>query len=558
VATNAPKQPSLNISSTPNVTIHVRVMGAPLSAKNPVFVMLHGFSHTIDYFEPVASRLIARYKGKTTVLLPGLRGTSPSTSPKDYGAYKYKALVDDIQAVIKAADQGNGVHLVGHDWGALFAWGVAYFYPAGVVSLHVINAPHPELYSKLLETDKEQTRRSRYVRMVIDESFLNAETDDEYLKQAQTNLQLNYYKANCFKLAPDHLGKGCQCGSLLDPVGVVKTPTHVIWSTADVTWNNPAVLAQLPGFAKDLRQVDRAEFMGHEIALSDPCYVARRIADLAMEIRTPTNASISDGSKNPSTSGTLSRTTLTAADAVCADGSPAVYYFRAAAPGTPEASNVLIFFEGGGDSRACTTAESCREWKTSSPHLAGATQAPEAFPKTLPASGLMSASVCENTAFNEYNVAYVPYCTADFYAADVGASSATGDAHLRGQKVFRAAIEQIMASTGATKLVCCLKLCCRRGSAVNLLLSFPFISFCSTVLRLFQVLGGAGAGGIGVMQHLDWTKTKFPTVSVSAIVDSAGALDPKAGETASVLKTFYQLQPTHPCAAPWGESNTPC
>lgn len=87
----------------------------------PIALCLHGFPDTAFGFRKVAPHLAAAgYR----VVAPFMRGYAPSSLPAD-GAYHVGALMDDaLQAHAAAGPTGADV-VIGHDWGAMAAAGLA-------------------------------------------------------------------------------------------------------------------------------------------------------------------------------------------------------------------------------------------------------------------------------------------------------------------------------------------------------------------------------------------------------------------------------------------------
>jgi len=87
----------------------------------PIALCLHGFPDTAYGFRELAGHLVeAGYR----VVAPFMRGYAPSALPSD-GAYHLGALMDDALRVYAAAGPTAADVLVGHDWGAIVATGLA-------------------------------------------------------------------------------------------------------------------------------------------------------------------------------------------------------------------------------------------------------------------------------------------------------------------------------------------------------------------------------------------------------------------------------------------------
>ena len=121
-------------------------------------VLLHGFPQDSRSWEAVSTLLHAR--GYRTIA-PDQRGYSPGARPRPRRAYRPSELTLDIVALIQTVGQGP-VHLVGHDWGAAVAWGVAARRPDLLRSVTAVSVPHPAAFLGAVFTSS-QARRSRYM-----------------------------------------------------------------------------------------------------------------------------------------------------------------------------------------------------------------------------------------------------------------------------------------------------------------------------------------------------------------------------------------------------------
>jgi pimeloyl-ACP methyl ester carboxylesterase len=123
----------------------------------PVF-LLHGFPQDSRSWGAVRSLLHAR--GYRTIA-PDQRGYSPGARPRTRRAYRPAELTQDIVGLIEFTGLGP-VHLVGHDWGAAVAWGVAAQRPDLLRSLTALSVPHPAAFIRALITSS-QLLKSRYM-----------------------------------------------------------------------------------------------------------------------------------------------------------------------------------------------------------------------------------------------------------------------------------------------------------------------------------------------------------------------------------------------------------
>ena len=117
-------------------------------------VLLHGFPQDSRAWEAVSCLLHAR--GYRT-LAPDQRGYSPGARPRSRRAYRASELTADVVALVEAAGLGP-VHLVGHDWGAVVAWGVAAARPDLFRSLTAVSVPHPAAFMRSLVTSSQGLR----------------------------------------------------------------------------------------------------------------------------------------------------------------------------------------------------------------------------------------------------------------------------------------------------------------------------------------------------------------------------------------------------------------
>jgi pimeloyl-ACP methyl ester carboxylesterase len=87
----------------------------------PIALCLHGFPDTPYGFRKLAPRLV---ESGWRVVAPFMRGYAPSSIPAD-GSYHIGALIDDALRVRQAAGGTDRDMVIGHDWGAITATGLA-------------------------------------------------------------------------------------------------------------------------------------------------------------------------------------------------------------------------------------------------------------------------------------------------------------------------------------------------------------------------------------------------------------------------------------------------
>ena len=90
-------------------------------ADGPIALCLHGFPDTAYGWRKIALRLV---DAGWRVVAPFMRGYAPSSLPSD-GSYHVGAMMDDALRVLETAGPTGRDVLIGHDWGAIAATGLA-------------------------------------------------------------------------------------------------------------------------------------------------------------------------------------------------------------------------------------------------------------------------------------------------------------------------------------------------------------------------------------------------------------------------------------------------
>lgn len=172
----------------------------------------------------------------------------------------------------------------------------------------------------------------------------------------------------------------------------------------------------------------------------------------------------------------------TARNAICNDGSPAVYYIRRGAG--CGAKRWVIALEGGG---SCSTIAECqaRPNKYKSSIGTGATQK---------VGGLMSSDPAVNPDFFSANVAFLNYCSSDYWMGTQPVSAATDGLAFRGHDIVRAVMEDLEDAT---------------------LTGAPALSSVDEIL-----ISGSSAGGLGVLGNVDAMAAGLSGKRVRAMVDA--------------------------------------
>jgi pimeloyl-ACP methyl ester carboxylesterase len=121
---------------TPNVELKALTWGPPCG---PIALCLHGFPDTAYGWRKFALRLAG---AGWRVVAPFMRGYAPSSIPSD-GSYHIGALMDDALRVRSAAGGTDRDVVIGHDWGAIAATGLAAMPNSPFAKAVIMSVPPP-------------------------------------------------------------------------------------------------------------------------------------------------------------------------------------------------------------------------------------------------------------------------------------------------------------------------------------------------------------------------------------------------------------------------------
>ncbi|MGZ4193076.1 MAG: alpha/beta fold hydrolase [Solirubrobacteraceae bacterium] len=201
-------------------------------------VLLHGFPDSGRLWR---HQVPALAQAGFEVIVPDMRGYGRSDKPAEVGAYAIPALAGDVLAVLDAAG-ADRAHVVGHDWGAAVAWGLAALAGDRVDHLVALSVGHPSTFRA---NGFEQHEKSWYMLLFqfagVAEEWLSANAwanfrawsrhpdADATVAELEANGSLipalNYYRAN---LPPE---VWLSAGRQLPPV---TAPTMGVWSSGDM------------------------------------------------------------------------------------------------------------------------------------------------------------------------------------------------------------------------------------------------------------------------------------------------------------------------------------
>ena len=113
------------------------------AGEGPLVVMIHGFP---DFWYSWRHQMDG-LKDSYRVVAIDQRGYNLSDQPEGVENYDMRFLVSDVVAVIRHLGAEKAV-VVGHDWGGVVAWNVAFAVPELVDKLIILNLPHPNGMAK--------------------------------------------------------------------------------------------------------------------------------------------------------------------------------------------------------------------------------------------------------------------------------------------------------------------------------------------------------------------------------------------------------------------------
>lgn len=293
--------------SVNGLNFHVVDEGKP---DDPVVLLLHGFPDSSDLWRNQIPVLrAAGYR----VIAPDLRGFGQSSKPVKQADYKVPLVGGDVLGILIQLGIGQ-FHLVGHDWGAILAWGLAAHLSqpsldkqlAGmppafanifrtlpvkpqIQSLAALSVGHPEAYK---EPPLDQREKSWYIYFFQFAQALHDLQDNNYKllrdwsgdhpeatqwiahfesdKPANLLATLNWYRANT---DPDD--------SIVDdtPLPPIMVPTLGVWSSDDRHQTESPMRTSDRFVDPGKWRYERIDGAGHWMQLDNPDYVNKLLLD---------------------------------------------------------------------------------------------------------------------------------------------------------------------------------------------------------------------------------------------------------------------------------------
>jgi pimeloyl-ACP methyl ester carboxylesterase len=247
-------------------------------------LLLHGFPDSAAVWRHVIPALAAE---GFRVVAPDLRGFGDSDRPEGAGAYHVSILLKDAVGLLDALEIPSA-QVVGHDWGAAVAWGMASLAPDRVERVAALSVGHPSGYFR----SPRQQELSWYMLLFLWEgaeallqkddwafvrTFMAGGDVDRYVRDLSRpgalTAALNYYRAN---ITPASF---VEAPPLLPPI---RCPALGVWSDGDVACSE-ASMTSSEQFVEGPWRYERVEGANHWIPLT----AADRLTALLLDFLVP-------------------------------------------------------------------------------------------------------------------------------------------------------------------------------------------------------------------------------------------------------------------------------
>ncbi len=262
----------------------------------PLLLMLHGFPEYGGAWEDLAPYLADNYH----CVAPDQRGYGQSWAPDGVSHYTGAALTGDMAALMEHYG-GPGI-VLGHDWGAAVAYGLAMFRPDLTQRLIILNGVHPVPFQRALAAGGPQAEASQYITFLrrpdsheilaadnhakltaffaakMNFDWLSGERLDRYRTEwgrpGRLDTMINWYRASPLLVPPP----GETIDTLPDwPLDKMKVqcPHLLIWGLDDGALL-PVSTEGLEDFAPDLTRIEMPG-VDHWLCHQEPAQVATHI-----------------------------------------------------------------------------------------------------------------------------------------------------------------------------------------------------------------------------------------------------------------------------------------
>lgn len=211
----------------------------------PLVLLLHGFPECwYSWRHQLPALAAAGYRA----VAPDLRGYNLSDKPKS--GYNIESLVEDAVALAAALGETRA-HVVGHDWGGIIAYQVAWRRPEFTRSLVAMNAPHPSAFVRYARRHPAQMLKSAYMlffqvpglaEWVLTRDHARATASafprSAVRRDAFTAADLDVYRdailrPGAARCALAYYRQAFRQGARALPASPIERPTLVLWGTGD-------------------------------------------------------------------------------------------------------------------------------------------------------------------------------------------------------------------------------------------------------------------------------------------------------------------------------------
>lgn len=203
------------------VKIHYAEVGS-----GPLVVMIHGFPDFWYTWRHQMAGLQDAYR----VVAIDQRGYNLSDQPDGVENYDMRLLVSDVVAVVRHLGEESAT-IVGHDWGGVVAWNVAFSAPEVVDKLIVLNLPHPNGMAQAMRSNAEALAGSTYAKV-----FREGSPDDPkiFFGYPMTPQTLSFWVSDA--LAKPKYIEAFERSDFTAMLNYYKQNYPDIWDNTDVNW----------------------------------------------------------------------------------------------------------------------------------------------------------------------------------------------------------------------------------------------------------------------------------------------------------------------------------
>lgn len=264
----------------------------------PPLLLLHGFPEYGGAWSDLAPHLADHFH----CIAPDQRGYGQSWCPEGVGNYTVSLLVSDMAALIEQFE--GPICVLGHDWGASVAYGLAMFRPDLVSRLIIANGVHPVPFQRAMAAGGAQSEASQYInalrapdaashfsadnfaklelffRFGMGVDWLSEERMQDYrtewARPGRLEAMLNWYRASPLVVAKPGKPRTDLPDLPLDRL-MVRRPHLLLWGPDDKALL-PEATAGLEEFAPNLTRVEIPD-TDHWLHHQKPEVLARPILD---------------------------------------------------------------------------------------------------------------------------------------------------------------------------------------------------------------------------------------------------------------------------------------